>query len=146
MATAAVAALVVLSACGNGAGGTEPSAQVAPQTKASVAADLGNVPIPPLARPIGPLYKAADGTATRNYAVRNMTVEAVMTFYRKQLADRPVVKAVADALGSWKVLRGEWRLDAGVIRVTVTPAPALGGQVADSGHDEVQLSLQLLPR
>ena len=131
-------AALVLAGCGDDDDGTD--AQVGPDVTAFVGATLDDVPVPPLAEPLGPARETDEGVRVRSWSVRDRAVEEVMAFYQDLLADRPVVEDVSDAPGAGTVLRGEWELEDGVLRVTVQEAPTVG----DEGPT-VQLSLQLTP-
>lgn len=133
-------------ACGDdgGGGGDDTQAQVAPDVTTFVGGSLDDLPVPPRAEPLGPLRESDDGILVRSYEVRDTTGRQVMDFYEELLADRPVVSPVENAPGSGDVLRGEWRLEDGVLRITTQAAPTVDEQ---DGDDDVttQLSLQLTP-
>lgn len=130
-------AALVLAGCGDG---DDTDAQVGPGVTGFVGATLDDVPVPPLAEPLGPVRETDDGIRVRSWSVRDRSVEEVMAFYQELFEDRPVVDDVSDAPGAGTVLRGEWRLEDGIMRVTVQEAPTVG----DEGPT-VQLSLQLTP-
>lgn len=131
-------AALVLAGCGEGDDDT--SAQVGPGATSFVGATLDDVPVPPLAEPLGPARETDDGTRVRSWSVRDRSIEEVMAFYQDLLQDRPVVDDVSDAPGAGTVLRGDWQLEDGVLRVTVQEAPTVGDE-----EPTVQLSLQLTP-
>lgn len=145
----ATIALMVLAvtACGDGDGdGTR--AQPSPDGTAFVGGSFGDIPVPPLADPLGPEIVEDDGTVGRSYAVRDRTPRATMDFYVKALADEPMITDVHDVAeeGGATVLRGEWLFDDRRLRVTVQPAPTVEGSAGEREADQVvQLSLLLFP-
>jgi hypothetical protein len=146
--SAALALVIVAAAlaagCGD-AGQGDTQRQVGPDVTVFVGSTLDDVPVPPRAEPLGPVHEERDGIRVRSWEVRNSTVADVMEFYRELLRDRPVISPVEDAPGAAEVLRGEWLLEDGILRVTTQAAPTLDD--ADNANPpSVQLSLQLTPR
>lgn len=141
-AAAVILLLVASTGCGDG-GESDSDDVVAPDVTTFVGGDLDDVPVPPLAEPVGPLRELDGELLVRSYEVRNRTPREVMTFYQAAFADRPVLTPVRDVPGRATVLRGEWRLEDGVIRITTQRAPTL----EEKGSDSLvtQLSLQFSP-
>jgi hypothetical protein len=133
-------AVTALAACGDDG---EPRAQPSADGTAFVGGSFDELPVPPLAEPLGPERELGDGVVVRSYGVRNRTVEAVMSFYEDALAGQPVIEPVGDAPGDASVLRGEWRYRGRRLRVTVQAAPAADEEPGVEGR--VQVSLELHP-
>lgn len=144
--SAALAFVIVAAVGAAGCGDDERAdtqSQVGPDVTAFVGATLDDIPVPPRAEPLGPAQEARDGIRVRSWKVRDSTVADVMEFYRDVLSSRRVVMPVEDAPGAAEVLRGEWLLEDGILRVTAQAAPTV--DEAD-GSPFVQLSLQLTPQ
>lgn len=138
--------LLALAGCGDGDGEREAGtdAQVTPGSSNFVGADLDDVPVPPLAEPLGPVQEEDGGLLVRSYAVRDSRVQDVMAFYEDLFADRPVVQPVEDAPGSSTVLGAAWQLRDGILKVTAQQAPTIDDPGSSEGNS-VQLSLELDP-
>ncbi|MGE3835542.1 MAG: hypothetical protein AB7H43_12235 [Acidimicrobiia bacterium] len=141
-ALVAALALVLLGCGDDDVGGP----QVTPGVTGFVGADLDDVPVPPLATPLGPASEVDEGVVVRSYAVRDRTVGEVMAFYADALADRPVASPVRQLPGSADARQGTWIFDDGVLTVTAQRAPTVDeGDGPSGGGLTTQLSLQLEP-
>jgi len=118
----------------------QPHAQPAEDATTFVGGAFGELPVPPLADPLGP-ERVLDEVVVRSYGVRNTTVQAVMSFYEDALADEEIITPVRDVPGTAEVLRGEWRHRGQRLRVTVQAAPAADDE--PGVERRVQVSLEL---
>jgi hypothetical protein len=119
-----------------------PRAQPATDATMFVGGSFDELPVPPLADPLGPEH-VVDEVVVRSYGVRNRTVESVMSFYEEALADEELITPVHDVPGAAEVLRGEWRYRGKRLRVTVQAAPAADDE--PGVERRVQASLELHP-
>ena len=132
--------VTALAGCG---GDDEPQARPSSEGAAFVGGSFEELPLPPLAEPLGPEREVGQGVVVRSYGVRDATVESVMSFYEDALADEAVIAAVSDAPGDASVLRGEWRHGGRRLRVTVQAAPAADEE--PGVERRVQVTLELHP-
>ena len=143
LAVTALALLIAatIAACGDEGGA--PEAQPSPGGTGFVDGEFDELPVPPLAVPLGP-RREKEGVLSRSWSVRNTTAAEVLDFYERTLGDRWQVSTPPRPLGD--AYRGEWRAGDDELRVSAVPAPAADVDARPQPAGAlVQLSLQLLP-
>lgn len=138
-ATSALVAVLLVAACGGDDG---PEAQPDPSGTGFVEQSFDELPLPPRARPLGPVQQEDEGLS-RTWGVRNTTAEEVLDFYDRNLDERWEQRWPVRQVGDG--YRGEWRDGGTRLRVSSVRAPTASGEPAAPDAPVVQLSLQLLP-
>lgn len=137
----AAVVLVLLVAAGCGGDEQRPSTQPAPDETTFQRGDFEDLPRYPRSEPLGERTEK-DGAVARSFEATGATPEAVVEWYRDNLARWQLDQPPAP-IGE-RTYRGRWSRDAFFLVVSATAAPTLSND--DGSTVSTQYSLSLEPR
>ena len=135
--------LLVTTACGND--GDSPSASPAEDGATFVSGDFGDIPIHPLADPVGP-KSTKDDVIAQSFVARNITSDDLFAWYEERLdgwnqTEAPHALGEAPQASS----RARWEREDRRLIMTVSNAPTLEADASADDDPAVQYSLSLEP-